>query len=407
MLLPEFLQKITEKSEEIASNLHTIIINKIVSAILHRLDRKDEYLITAKDKYQMQVLEDAGYLRTEIQQEIANKAHIRETALKEAMVDAGITTINAENKIYEQAGMETTGFLKDPYLQDVMTRNYKATSGEMRNMCKTTAVDATNMFINQMDNAYNMVMSGAQSYTGAVNDIINNTINEGIKITYPSGRKLTIEAATMMVVRTGVSQGAAEIDLAKMEQMNWDTILVSSHLGARTGDGGNNAGNHSWWQGKFYSRTGKDKRYPDFKSITGYGTLLGLCGANCRHSFGAGDGENNPFETYDTAENKQKYDDQQRQRLLERRIRDTKRKVKNLQTAVKQTKNDKIGFELQQTLDRKSALLQKQNKAYKQYCAEKGLKEYSERLKISGWGRAQATKASAAARRYNARGNKK
>ena len=43
---------------------------------------------------------------------------------------------------------------------------------------------------------------------------------------------------------------------------------------------------HAKWQGKIYSRSGNDPNYPDFKKSTGYGTGTGLCGWNCRHTFG-------------------------------------------------------------------------------------------------------------------------
>jgi hypothetical protein len=208
----------------------------------------------------------------------------------------------------------------------------------------------------------------------------------------------------MMIVRTGISQAAAEVSLERMKEMDWDIILVSSHLGARVGDGGQNPGNHSWWQGKFYSRSGKDKRFPPF-SETGYGTVTGLCGANCRHSFGTGDGENNPFEQYDSEENRKAYEKQQRQRALERRVRDTKRKIQNMQTAIDNCRDEKLKFELQQEFDRKSYLLKKQNTAYKQYCEDNNLKPYAERLKTAKWDREQAMKAAGAARRYqNAKG---
>ena len=217
---------------------------------------------------------------------------------------------------------------------------------------------------------------------------------------------MSAEAATMMLVRTGISQAAAEVSLERMKEMDWDIILVSSHLGARVGDGGQNPGNHSWWQGKFYSRTGRDERFPDFVSNTGYGTVTGLCGVNCRHSFGTGDGENNPFEQYDSEENRKIYEMQQRQRTLERRIRDSKRKVQNLQTAVDNCQDEKLKFELQQKLDRRSYTLSQQNKAYKKYCKDNNLKEYAERLKVAKWDRQQAAKTAGAARRYhNAKGD--
>ena len=124
--------------------------------------------------------------------------------------------------------------------------------------------------------------------------------------------------------------------------------------------------------------------------------------ANCRHSFGPyyPGISTNPFEQYDTEENRKAYETQQRQRTLERRIRDSKRKVQNLQTAVDNCKDEKLKFELQQKLDRKSYTLSQQNKAYKQYCKDNGLKEYAERLKVSKFERKNSALAREAAKRY-------
>lgn len=405
MLTPEYLYRITEGAEDIASQLHSNIMRKIIERMMIRIGRGEDYLLTATDKWQIEVLQEAGYLLEDIQKELSDKTKKQVKEIQEAMEDAGVQALQWDDKIYQAAGLSPVPLLQSPALMRLMQRNYEATTGEWNNFTRTTAGSAQRLFIEQMDNAYNMVTSGAVSYTEAVRDVINNVSEVGVKVNYPSGRRMSIEAATMMIVRTGISQAAAEVSLERMKEMDWDIILVSSHLGARVGDGEQNPGNHSWWQGKFYSRTGKDKRFPDFVSSTGYGTVTGLCGANCRHSFGTGDGENNPFEQYDNEENKKAYKIQQRQRKLERQIRDTKRKVQNIQTAVDNCKDEKLKFELQQKLDRKSYTLSKQNKAYKQYCKDNNLKEYAERLKVAKWDRQQAAKAAGAARRYqNAKG---
>lgn len=405
MLTPDYLYRITEGAEDIASQLHANILQKIIERMMIRIGRGEDYLLTATDKWQIEVLQDAGFLLEDIRKEIVDKTKKQQKEIKEAMEDAGVQALQWDDKIYQAAGLSPVPLLQSPALTRLMQRNYEATMGTWDNFTRTTAGTAQRLFIEQMDNAYNMVTSGAVSYTEAVRDVINNVSEVGVKVNYPSGYRMSIEAATMMIVRTGVVQAAAEVTTARMEEMDWDIILVSSHLGARVGDGGQNPENHSWWQGKFYSRTGRDKRFLDFVSSTGYGTVTGLSGVNCRHSFGPGDGENNPFEQYDSEENRKAYKIQQRQRTLERRIRDTKRKVQNLQTAVDGCKDEKLKFELQQKLDRKSYTLSQQNKAYKKYCADNNLKEYAERLKVAKWDRQQAAKAAEAARRYqNAKG---
>ena len=407
MLTPEYLYRITEGAEDIASQLHTNIIKKIIERMMIRLGRGEDYLLSATDKWQIEVLQEAGYLLEDIQKELADKTKKQVKEIQEAMEDAGVQALQWDDKIYQAAGLSPVPLLQSPSLMRIMQRNYEATAGEWRNFTRTTADEAQRLFINHMDNAYNMVVSGAVSYTEAVRDVINDVSEVGLKVNYPSGYKLSIESATMMIVRTGISQAAAEVTTARMEEMDWDIVLVSAHLGARTGDGGMNPGNHLWWQGQFYSRTGRTKEYPDFVKTTGYGTVTGLCGVNCRHSFGPGDGINNPFSEKDItyADNYKIEKLQQRQRTLERRIRDSKRKVQDLQTAVDNCKDEKLKFELQQKLDRKSYTLSRQNKAYKQYCEENGLKSYAERLKVAKWDRQQAAKAAGAARRYqNARG---
>lgn len=407
MLTPEYLYRITEGAEDIASQLHANIMQKIIERMMLRIGRGEDYLLTTTDRWQIEVLRDAGCLLEDIQKEISGKTKKQLKEIKEAMEDAGVQAVQWDDKIYRAAGLSPVPLLQSPALIRIMQRNYEATTGEWRNFTRTTASEAQRLFINQMDNAYNMVVSGAVSYTEAVRDVINNVSETGMKVSYPSGYKLSIESATMMIVRTGISQAAAEVTTARMEEMDWDIVLVSAHLGARTGDGGMNPGNHLWWQGQFYSRTGRTKEYPDFKTATGYGTGEGLCGWNCRHSFGPGDGINNPFSEKDIAyaDNYKIEKLQQRQRTLERRIRDSKRKVQNLQTAVDNCKDEKLKFELQQKLDRKSYTLSQQNKAYKQYCKDNNLKEYAERLKVAKWDRQQAAKAAGAARRYqNAKG---
>ena len=399
MLNPDYLQKISEGAEEIAAELHASILEKIVGRMMNRLGRGEDYLLTATDKWQIDTLQEAGYLLDDITAELARYTKRQEKEIKEAMEEAGVKALTYDDSVYKAAGLSPTPLLQSPYMIRLMQRNYEATVGEWKNYTRTTASEAQRLFIRETDRAYNEVMSGAVSYTEAVKNAVDAISENGVKVRYDSGWEDTIETATLRAVRTGTAQATGEIQLARMEEMDWDIILTSSHLGARVGDGGANAGNHSWWQGKFFSLSGKDDRFPPF-SETGYGTIEGLCGVNCRHSFGPGDGEHNPFEQFDTEENRQAYELSQRQRTLERRIRKTKRQVQTMQKAVEGCADDRLKFELQNMLDRKSALLSKQNKAYKDFCKANDLKELRDRLRIAKWDRSQAAKSAAAARRY-------
>ena len=135
--------------------------------------------------------------------------------------------------------------------------------------------------------------------------------------------------------------------------------------------------------------------------------MQGIHGANCRHSKGPGDGVHNPFQHFDTEENRKAYEIHQRQRVLERRIRNTKRQTLAYQTAMENATDEKARFELAMRHQRKAYLLERQNKAYAAYCEEKGVRRLDERLKIAKWSRKEAAAARGAAQRYkNARGIK-
>ena len=398
MLSPDYLLHISEGGEEIASQLHTEIIRKMVYRIMLRIGRGEDYILTATDKWQIETLQQAGYLLEDIQQEIAKYTKLQQEEIAEAMEDAGVKALEYDDKIYRDVGLSPVTLTQSPQLIRIMQRNYEATIGEWNNFTRTMALEAQKNFIYQVDKAYNLVSTGSMSYTEAVRDAVNSIISEGATVKYATGHEDTIETATLRAIRTGISQATAQIQIARMDEMGVDLVITSSHLGARP--------SHAEWQGKVFSRSGKSKKYPDFVSSTGYGSAGGLSGINCRHSFSCYfEGMDNPFEQYDSEENRKQYEKEQRQRTLERRIRNTKREVMGLKESVDNCKDDKTKFELDLEYQRKSAVLAKQNKAYRDYCTENGLKPLNDRIQIARWDRQQAAAARGAAKRYeNAKG---
>lgn len=407
MLEPEYLRRVSEGSEQIASSLHDYIIQQIIRRIMLRIGRGEEYLLTSADVWRIKTLQESGYLLEDITAEIAKYTKLQRKEIKAAMEEAGVKALEADHKVYQAAGLSPEPLTQSPALIRLMERNMLATVNEWTNFTRTTAQAAQALYIAECDLAYNKVMTGAVSYTQAVREAVDTIVKDGVVVRYPTGHKDAIETATARAVRTGIAQATGDICLKRMEEMDWDIVLVSAHVGARTGDGGQNPGNHAWWQGQYFSRTGKDKRFPDFKESTGYGTIEGLCGVNCRHSFGSGTGEakDNPYKEILTADNYKVEQAEKRQRELERRIRKTKRAVMGLQEAVDGCKDEQAKFSLQQELDRKSYLLQRQNKAYNEYCKSNDLRPLADRIRIAQWGREQAARARGAARRYeNAKG---
>ena len=399
MISPNYLLHISEGAEDISEALHNEIIKRIINRIMLRISRNDDYILTAYDKWNIETLQQAGYLLEDIQKEITKATKLQEKEIAEAMEEAGVETLSYDEKIYKSVGLSPTPLTQSPELIRLMQRNYEATLGEWHNFTRTSSEISQQLFINQLDKFYMLVSTGAMGYTQALKEIIDTVVSDGVRVYYDTGHSDTIETATLRAVRTGISQMSAQIQISRMDEMNLDLVITSSHLGARP--------THQEWQGKIFSRSGRGN-YPNFEESTGYGTVSGLCGANCRHSFSPYfEGMDNPFEQYDSEENLEQYEKEQRQRTLERRIRKTKREVMGWKEAVDAETDDKAKFELDLQYQKKSLLLQKQNEAYRDYCEKNNLRPLADRITIARWNRQQAAAARGAAKRYeNAHGGR-
>ena len=245
MLSPSYLFHISEGAESIAEDLHAYLIRQIIDRMIIRIGRGDDYLLTSSDAWRIRTLQEAGYLLEDITAELAKYTKRQEAEIREAMTEAGVKAIEADNAIYEAAGLTPTPLMQSPALMRLMERNYTATLNTWQNYTRTTAEAAQRLYINECDKAYNLVASGAVSYTQAVREAVEAVATDGVYVQYPSGRKLTIEAATSMCVRTGIAQAAGDVCLRRMIEMGYGNVITSSHLGARP--------THEVWQGGIYS----------------------------------------------------------------------------------------------------------------------------------------------------------
>ena len=133
-------------------------------------------------------------------------------------------------------------------------------------------------------------------------------------------------------------------------------------------------------------------------SVTGIGLVDGLLGANCRHSIGPGDGVHNPFEQFDSEENRKREQLDQRQRELERRIRRSRREVMGLQEAIEKAPDADTRAELEAAYRKKAAKLQRQEAEYDAFCKENDLRKLYDRLAVARYGPKQAKAAERAAK---------
>ena len=383
MLTPKQLQEIVETMQPILDGLNVWITKDIIKRVMARLGRGEDLELTSTDVWQAQVYRDLGGHYEALQRQLMAFTEAAEDEVKQIFQYTGLTAYDADAKMYHQGGLTVPPLRQSPRILQVLEDTYRRTNGEISNFTRTTATATQQRLIQALDKAHIMVMSGATSYATAVKEIVDELAEHQAYVRYPTGHTDTLEVAVLRAVRTGTAQASGNMSIGTMEQYGWEIVLTSAHLGARYGDGGQNPGNHFWWQGRFFSRTGKDPRFPPFIESTGYGTGEGLCGWNCRHSFGPGNGVHNPWMKYDAEENKRAYDLSQMQRKKERDIRSQTKKVEAFKEAVAAAQTDDVRKAMQEALKDEQGKLTNLRKDYGNFCDENDLKRQAFRLQVA------------------------
>ena len=220
------------------------------------------------------ILQQMGYLYEDMINDIAEHNEMNIEEVKKIFENAGITTIKKDDIIYKQAGI-SPGKISNT-LYNIMERQADDTSYNILRLTRTIANTGQEQFINAVNQAYLETSSGMKSYSQAIIDAVDKVGKQGAIVKYPSGVTRSVESAIRMNVLTSVGQMSGELQLERAQEVGWDLVEVSAHIGARP--------EHAEWQGKVYSLSGSNG-YKDFYKETGYGSMLGLCGINCRHTF--------------------------------------------------------------------------------------------------------------------------
>ena len=199
---------------------------------------------------------------------------------------------------------------------------------------------------------------------------VSRVMAEGMEtIDYASGVSNQLDVAVRRHVVTQASQAGGRMTLDRMEAYGHELVVTSAHYGARP--------SHAEWQGKPCAIHGAAEvdgvRYPGLAELTGYGTVGGLKGANCRHSINPYYPGITPLPEREWPEHEARfgmsseeyYEATQRQRELERRVRKTKREVAGMEQAG-------VGLE-SPTYVQKRLTLGRQQAALRDHCARNGL----------------------------------
>lgn len=384
MLKPKYLDDLPRNMVELYSQAEM----DILADMARRISTYDYFIPAAQWQYRKLI--EMGNFHNFIIEALAARTGRTRQEIERLMEDAGMKALAFDDAIYRKAGLTPSPLAQSPPLQAILQTGIQRTNGLFDNLTRSTANTATGQFEAVLDQAYMQITSGAFDRNTAIRNGVKSLAEKGVaSVKYPTGHTDYLEVAVRRATLTGVNQTALKLQDARAQEMGCDLVETSAHVGARP--------DHAIWQGKVFSRTGT--KYPDFVASTGYGTGEGLGGWNCRHSFYPFyEGLSEP--TYSQQElakmdaktvkyNGQRlteYEASQVQRNIERKIRRWKREYTAMGAAGLPT-------------EEAAAKIARWQNIQKDFLRQTGFKHQGDREQIAGFGRKEAARAAASAKK--------
>ena len=377
--------------EKIASKIAARYISleeRILQDIARRIKKVGE--ITSTADWQINRLRILGYSSEDIEREIKKTLDASYPEMFE-LYDKVIDWEYVRNKdIYEQINAEFIPYEENRQLQQITDAIIQQCLEDLENVTKSLGfyldyngrkilTPLSQVYTNYLDNACFDVVTGAFDYGSVLRRVVTQLTNSGLrKIEYGSGYASRVEVAARRAVMTGVANLTREIADYNAKKLGTEYFEVEWHAGARPA--------HSVWQGRVWT---KEQLY----SVCGLGTVTGLLGANCYHTyypFFPGISERNWSDDWLEEQNRKEskpkefqgkeytlYEAKQRQRQMETAMRAQREKVQMLQDS---------GADRQEVMPQK-AKYQGQLNEYAVFSRKMGLKEERERIYIDGRGK--------------------
>lgn len=372
--------------EKIASKIAARYIGleeRVLQDIARRIKKTGE--ITSTADWQINRLRILGYSSEDIEREIKKTLDASYPEMFE-LYDKVIDWEYVRNKdIYEQINAEFIPYEENRQLQQITDAIIQQSLEDLENVTKSIGfyldyngrkvlTPLSQVYTNYLDNACFDIVTGAFDYGSVLCRVVTQLTNSGLrKIEYGSGYASRVEVAARRAVMTGVANLTGEIADYNAKKLGTEYFEVEWHAGARP--------THAVWQGQVWT---KEQLY----SVCGLGTVTGLLGANCYHTyypFFPGISERNWSDDWLEEQNRKEskpkefrgkeyalYEAKQRQRQMETAMRAQREKVQMLQNG---------GADRQEVMLQK-AKYQGQLNEYAAFSRKMGLKEERERIHL-------------------------
>ncbi len=409
MLTPDYFFGKSDKLIDMYQNLEDWILQDIANRLV------EAGSLSGTADRELWKIQQMGLHKQEIVKRISELTGKSRNEVRRLLKESVLTSFSDDKGVLERY-METKAPMQNNLVINAMNAELIKTFGELGNLTRTTIDQSQRDLLNMLNEVDFRVASGMQSYSSAVCEVLDRYANSGVVVNYPTGTSRSLEAAVRCCIVTSMNQTAAQVTNQYIVEAGIEYVLVSAHMGARHDKKHpESLESHDYWQGKVYKIRGADADAPNLLEATGYDidpmtgaghvrNPLGLHGYNCRHSHKPWDRSlRNPYvdengnPKIDIHESQEMYEKQQQQRAMERSIRQTKRQLLMKEQEMNGFPNSP---ELQNEYDKLSYTLRLKNRKYGEFCAENDLQKQSDRIKVAGFKREQASKANGRATAY-------
>lgn len=339
MFTPEIMEAIPTALEQIFDSLQMSVMADIVRMLVLAQE------LTPTSVYKIGRLYKLGKSKSAIKSIVQNTLDLSNSEIKNIFSGVIESGYNEAESVFKEQGKEFIPYAENEPLQQFVRAVQAQTQGECKNITQSMGfakrqpdgslgfTPAADYYQETLDKAVTEIASGVSDYNTVLEKTVTEMTNSGLRtVDYASGHSNRVTVAARRAVVTGLNQVVGKINEENAEKLGTNYFEVSWHSGARP--------THQVWQGRVYSKE-------ELESVCGLGTVTGLCGANCYHSY-------SPFtpgitpRTYtdeqldqmNAEENKPveyngktytKYEATQRQRRLEATMRAQRQKIKLLE----------------------------------------------------------------------------
>lgn len=383
MFTPTEIEALPSAMEQLYRSLQL----NIMSDLTERLKANGEEITSAAD-WQINRLYELGVSKDEIDSLIQSTLNVSDDEI-DRIYDEVVKSGYARNEeLYADKGKEYIPYAENKQLQQLVKAVKNQTKSEYRNITGSLGFAVRNadntlsftpladFYQRTLDNGLMQIASGAVDYNTVLKRAVKTMTDSGLRtVDYASGWSNRVDVAARRALMTGFNQVVAKVNEDNAEQLGTEYFEVSYHRGARP--------THQVWQGRVYSKK-------ELETVCGLGTVTGLCGANCYHSYSPfikgvdkptysdeeldrmNEEENTPKEY--NGRQYTAYEAQQRQRQLETAMRADRQKIELLTQG---------GADYDTITGAKVRYFQRQDE-YVKFSKSMGLPEQWERITVDG-----------------------